>query len=198
MKQTADYKVDIIIRTTNVESTWFQYLLAKSLLPLINLSPYLNQVIIVNSNFQELSSIGATEQVLAKSSDEISQIETIKAVIDSLGLVEVEIDFSNIFESRSSLKKIKRIVLPVRYRNQSYKIKIDQSDLANHRKVREIIERELQLNLLNEKDLLYEQYRADELSRLRREKERSFKENDYNPATGTKDGRGFILPLTIR
>ena len=49
-----DYKVDIIIRTTNVESKWFQYLLEKSLLPLINLNSNLNQIIIVNSNRQNL------------------------------------------------------------------------------------------------------------------------------------------------
>ena len=65
--------------------------------------------------------------------------------------------------------------------------------LANHKKVREIIERELQLNMLMEKDQLDEHYRLQELKRLNKEKNRSLKENDYNPATGTKDGRGFIL-----
>ena len=51
---------------------------------------------------------------------------------------------------------------------------------------------------MNEKDQLEELHRLQELNKLRREKERSLKENDYNPATGTRDGRGFTLPLTIR
>ena len=47
--------------------------------------------------------------------------------------------------------------------------------------------------MLMEKDQLDEHYRLQELKRLNKEKNRSLKENDYNPATGTKDGRGFIL-----
>mgnify|MGYP003317215179 CR=1 FL=1 len=62
-----------------------------------------------DSNFTELSSLGANDQVLANASSEISHIQTIKSVIDSLGLVEVEIDFADIFGSRNSLKKLKKI-----------------------------------------------------------------------------------------
>ena len=151
-----------------------------------------------NSNFQELSSLGASEKILDNASDEIYQIESLKAIIDSLGLVAVEIDFNNVFQSSSSIKRIKKLILPVRYRNHDYKIEINQSDLTNHRKVREIIERELQLNMLNQANQFDDEYRRQELKKLLKEKERSLKENDYNPATATKDGRGFILPLTIR
>ena len=52
--------------------------------------------------------------------------------------------------------------------------------------------------MLNQANQFDDEYRRQELKKLLKEKERSLKENDYNPATATKDGRGFILPLTIR
>ena len=130
----------------------------------------LNLIQGANSNFQELSSLGASEQILDNASDEIYQIESLKAIIDSLGLVAVEIDFNNVFQSSSSLKRIKKLILPVRYRNHDYKIEINQSDLTNHRKVREIIERELQLNMLNQANQFDDEYRRQELKKVTQRK----------------------------
>ena len=81
--------------------------------------------------------MGASEQILDNASDEIYQIESLKAIIDSLGLSNCRDDFNNVFQCAALL--IKK-VLPVRYRNHDYKIEINQSDLAiiersrNHRK----------------------------------------------------------------
>ena len=152
----------------------------------------------VDANWEELSLISNDQQLFENSKTEIEDIKAILEVIQSLGLVEVEINFSDIFGSPNTLKAASKLILPIKFKSQTFNLKIDPSDLQNHQKIKNLIARELQIHTLEDNHQVNDDLRLQELKRLQLEKQRSLRENDYNPATATRDGYGVILPITVR
>jgi len=128
----------------------------------------------------------------------ISLINDLELAINQLITVGVEIDFESLFNQPAPAAQAKnRVVLPIKFRNKRYDISIDRRDITNHKRVMQIIEKELQIQL-NEQDHQDELYRLQQLKRLQDEKVRQKREGDLQPATATRDGNGLLLPIIIR
>lgn len=128
----------------------------------------------------------------------ISLINDLELAINQLITVGVEIDFESLFNQPAPAAQAKnRVVLPIKFRNKHYDISIDRRDITNHKRVMQIIEKELQIQL-NEQHHQDELYRLEQLKRLQDEKVRQKREGDLQPATATRDGNGLLLPIIIR
>ena len=157
-----------------------------------------NLVLASEADKNSLGDLGADSNQLGEANDSFETLEVLQKVIDELNLVGIDINFADIFGSKSKIPARQKLILPVRYKNRNLKIKVAAQDLRDHRKVRAIIESELQIQLLKDRSAQDEAYRLEQLRKLRSERTREQRESDYHPATATRDGEGLILPVQIR
>lgn len=148
-----------------------------------------------------LGTLNATMDQQAGASEQILLISDLYNLVNGLSedqLVPIEIDFSSFFGSVQKISATQKLQLPVRFKNYNLKIEIQAQDLKDHRKVMEIIEKELEIQLHNDYSAQQEALRLEELRKLQQERLRERRESDTNPATATRDGQGTLLPIIIK